>query len=386
MTATRAWTSRRGGAFAAACLALGLLAGCDGGQDGAGAQPAAVPPPAVTVAVIEEQEIAEAYEFVGRVEAPRAVDVRARVQGFLQERLFQEGGDVSAGDLLFVIEPDQYEAQLAAARADLSRAQATLREREQALARTRTLVERGTAPEANLDEAIAARDTAAAQVEAAQAAVQAAELNLGYTRIVAPIDGRIGRALISVGNLVGPDAGPLARIVQTDPTRVTFSIGESLYVAISLAVGGDPRVLADEVVPEIRLPTGVMYAQPGRIEFIDPEVDPTTGTIAVRALFPNENALLLPGQFVRVIVRPEEGERLPVVPQPAVQVDREGRYVFVVGEDNTVAQRRITVGARVNQSWAVQEGLQAGETVIVQGVQRVSPGMTVEPVPAEPGV
>lgn len=317
------------------------------------------------------------------MEALQAVDVRARVQGFLEQRQVEEGDYVQAGTLLFVIEPDQYQVRLASARADLAQAEANLREKERALTRTRGLSRRGVVSEAELDTAIAAQETAQAQVQIASAAVQAAELDLEYTRIHAPIDGRIGRAFVSEGNFVGPESGPLARLVRLDPIRVVFSVSERALVEVQLSLQETSlEELTQQFVPRLRLPNGTMYDRAGQIDFIDNEVDPGTGTIAVRALFPNENAILLPGQFVTVVVRRQEGERLPVVLQSAVQEDRQGRYVLVVDDQNRVSQRRIQTGTRTDQGWAVAAGLQVGETIIVQGVQKVRPGMTVRPTVA----
>jgi len=211
--------------------------------------------------------------------------------------------------------------------------------------------------------------------------VRAAEIDLEDTQIVAPIDGRIGRALVSVGNLVGPEFGPLARIVTLDPIRAVFSVSEGLLVSLKLAVGDELERKGRELfVPRIRLPNGETHAPSGRIEFIAPEVDQGTGTVAVRTLFPNENAVILPGQFVTVTVRQKEGERRPIVPHLAVQEDRDGRYVLVVDHQHRVVQRRIVTGARVDQGWAVEEGLAAGELIIMGGVQKVRPGIVVQPI------
>jgi membrane fusion protein (multidrug efflux system) len=189
--------------------------------------------------------------------------------------------------------PSRYQAQLASARARLSRAEATLRDTERDLARTRTLHARGTVSDADLDDATAAYEAAEAEVEAARAGVRVAEIDLEDTQIVAPVDGRIGRALVSVGNLVGPEFGPLARIVMLDPIRAVFSVSEALLVSFNLALGDDLERDARELfVPRIRLPNGEMYRHEGRIEFVAPEVDRGTGTVAVRTLFPNETALL----------------------------------------------------------------------------------------------
>lgn len=343
------------------------------------------PPPAVVVERIEIQEISDPAEFNARVEAIEAVDLRARVQGFLRTVDFEAGSMVEEGDLLFEIEPDQYQIAVASAEAQLSRAEAARLAAEQTLARTEELVQRQTVAQATLDDAQAAFDVASADVEVAQAALQAAELNLSYTRIAAPITGRIGRALYTQGNLVGPESGALARIVQLDPIRVVFSVTEGLVTTLRQqeAEGGgaiDPNALD----LTLRLPNGTDYEQSGQIEYAENEVNPRTGTVAVRIIFPNPDHLLLPNQFVTLTARERDVPTLPVVPQTAVLQDREGRFVYVLGEDNTVSRRRITTGARVENGWAVTEGLSGGEPVIVQGIQRLSDGMAVQPSEGQP--
>jgi membrane fusion protein (multidrug efflux system) len=209
--------------------------------------------------------------------------------------------------------------------------------------------------------------------------LEQSELDLGYTVIKAPISGRIGRTTYTKGNLVGPASEALARIVQLDPIRVVYSMSENDLVSDRLSrergCAEDPE---NRLVPRIQMPDGQMYPATGRLDFVDNQVDASTGTIAVRAVFDNPDAILLPGQYVNVLIRCSEGKRLPVVPQSAVQEDREGRYVFVVDAENRVQQRRITTGATIGTNWAVESGLMTGETIIVQGVQKVSPGLIVE--------
>jgi membrane fusion protein (multidrug efflux system) len=340
------------------------------------------PPPAVTTAVVQSREIAPAAEYIGRVDAILSFDARARVEGFLQQVAFREGQHARAGDLLFVIEPGPYQAALTSARAQLARATAQKDVAQRNFERIRELHARGTTPQAALDEATAARDAAAADVLAAQAAVQTAELNLGYTRIHSAIDGRVGATAVTQGNLVGPNSGVLANVVQLDPIRVVFSVSDRdlLYAQRRWGVQ-----LAEELVrrfvPTLHLPDESDYPEPGRIEFIDNRFDPTTGTVAVRAIFPNPQELLLPGQLVTVRVRAETAERRPVVPMSAVQQDREGRYVLVLDADNRVQQRRIETGAQIEQRWVVEKGLREGETIVVEGQQKVRPGMLVQPTP-----
>jgi membrane fusion protein, multidrug efflux system len=346
--------------------------------------PPQTPPPTVVVEQVQQQPVGTIAEFVARVETIEAVDVWARVQGLLDAVEFSGGQHVEVGDILFRIEPEQYEAEVAAARAQAERAEATLTEAEVALARAEELRARGTVPQAALDEAIAAHAVAEADVAAARAAVRSAELNLGYTEIRAPIAGRIGRPFITRGNLVGPESGALARIVQLDPVRVVFSLSEGEVVTWrQAALELSPRADVARFAFTVRLPNGTPYAYAGALDFIESEVDPATGTIPVRAVFANPDNLLVPGQNVTLRAAEEDPPMFPVVRQSAVQQDRQGRYVYVLEDDNTVSRRDIETGDRVARGWAVESGLAAGETVVVQGVQRLRPGLQVSPSAAQ---
>lgn len=341
--------------------------------------------PAVIVEDVSVQVIEDPEAFTARVEAIETVDIRARVQGFIRAVAFEAGQRVEAGELLFEIEPELYEAAVASARAQLAGAEADRTRAARQLARAEDLRRRDIAAQSTLDEAYADNEAAIAAVGVAEAALTKAELDLSYTRIEAPIPGEIGRAALTVGNLVGPESGPLARIVQPDPVRVVFSVPEGILVSL--------RQEADGVLPDaallsltLRLPNGTAYDRPGRIEYVASEVDPETGTIAVRTIFENPQRWLVPGQFVMMYVDEAEPSELPVIPQAAVLQDRQGRFVFLLQDDNTVTQRRIEIGARVERAWAVTTGLAGGETVVVQGIQRLSDGMTVSPSRAVGGV
>ena len=352
----------------------------------AAAAPAAPPgpgqgrPPVVTVLAVTEAEVNPPTEHVGRVEAIQTVDLRARVQGYLEAVKFNEGSDVRAGDLLFTIEQAPYLASVNAARAKVASAQAALTNASQYLRRLQA-VRSGGVSATDLEAAISNELMAQALLQEAKASLEQAELDLGYTIIKAPIGGRIGRTAFTRGNLVGPDSGALARIVQIDPIRVVYSVSENDYADVKTSHQDmTPEQLRQELVPRLKLSNGELYPTAGRLAFADNEVDAGTGTIAVWAEFENPQAILLPGQYVTVLLSLSSPRRLPVVPQSAVQEDREGRYVFVVDGDNKVQQRRITTGAVVGVNWAVEAGLMAGETVIVQGVQKVRPGQVVETV------
>lgn len=339
-------------------------------------------PPAVTVLTVTEREVNPPKQYVGRVEAIQAVDLRAQVQGYLERVEFKEGADVQRGDLLYLIDQAPYQARVNEARARAAQAEALLTKADQYLKRLRS-VRTGGVSATDLEAATAEQLQAKAQLQQARAGLERAQLDLDYTSIEAPMDGRIGRTTATPGNLVGLDSGPLARIVQLDPIRVVYSVSENEFVTVKLAHRGESREeLSRKLATNLRLANGEPYGVPGRLDFADNQVDATTGTIAVRAVFANPDAILLPGQYVTVLLSDEQALRLPVVPQAAIQQDSQGRYLLVVDADNRVEQRRIETGPFVGTDWAIQSGLKAGERVIVQGVQKVRPGQTVEVLPA----
>lgn len=344
------------------------------------------PPPTVVTHQIEVLPIEAPDSFTATVEAIEGVEVQARIQGFIEEVLFTPGQMVKAGDQLFTIEPDQYNAEVSAAQASVAQAEAQRVRAQSEAARQQELVNRRATAEVNLEQAQADFRVAEANVTAAQAGLDLAEINQSYTTIVSSITGKIGRALITKGNFVGPSAGSLAQIVQLDPIRVVFSVPEQLL--LDMQQSGVAKTGAETVTFNLMLANGTEYAQPGTLEYVDNQVDPATGSVAVRIVYQNPEAFLLPGQFVTMVIGEKDPKSLPVVPQTAVLQDREGRYVFVVKDDNTVAQTRITTGPRVETGWAVTEGLQGGEQVVIEGVQRLQNGMTVAtaaaPEPAKP--
>ncbi|KJS30047.1 MAG: hypothetical protein VR64_17840 [Desulfatitalea sp. BRH_c12] len=342
------------------------------------------PPPTVMVTRVTEEDVNPPKEYVGRVEAIQSVDLRARVEGFLEKVAFREGALVKAGDLLYVIEQAPYRARLAEARARVSQAEAAMTQARQYLQRLRN-VKTGGVSALDLDAAISSEQQAAARFVEAKANLDQAQLNLEYTSIQAPISGRIGRTAYTRGNLVGPASVALARIVQIDPIRAVYSVSENEVVDAQMAPksgrGGDK---GDSLfVPRLKLPNGKMFPDPGRIDFIDNQVDPDTGTIAIRAVFDNPQGLLLPGQYVTVLLSRSASRRLPVIPQAAVVEDRNGRYVFVVDDQKTVRMRRIETGNAIRNHWVVENGLTAGETIIVQGIQKVTPDQKVNVQTAE---
>lgn len=350
--------------------------------------------PAVLVDAVKTEVVDHAGRFIGTIQAIQQVKVRARVEGFLEQVAFSQGSLVNTDQLLYQIEPAPFQAALDAANADLAatvadiaRAQADLVDAQAEFDRYSTLVKKGDVSQAEFDRVKAKRDMAAADVQRAEASkqqseaqVKTAQINLGYTTISSPIDGRIGATNFTVGNLVGPGSETLATVVQLDPIRAVFSIPSAAFVRISDQVQGDD---ISSYVPELILPTGEPYAKPGRVAFIDNQVNPATGSIAIYADFPNPEGILLPGQFITAVVHTAEQRRLPVVPASAVIQTRDGQQVYVVGSDHRVTLRNIKTGAQVGTGFAVTEGLREGEIVVVSGIQKIKSGMVVDPSPAD---
>ena len=392
----RAWSLLLGTAFliaAAASVATDDSSG-KGAKDAKGGAEKG-PLPAVVVAAVQTQDVAAERRYIGTIKAIQSVDLRARVEGFLEQVAFKQGRTVEAGQLLYQIEQDQYKAalasaegQLAAAQASLASAKATLEDKQADFERFAVLVKKGDTSQTNFDRSKAQRDQAQASVESAnasikqaQAAIEQAKINLGYTTISSPIAGRIGATKFTEGNLVNPSSGTLATVVQLDPIRAVFSIPSADFVRLQERVTGDGADEAKDLfVPELVLPTGKTYDHKGKVAFADNQVDTSTGTIPIYADFPNPDRVLLPGQFVTALVRTAETKREPAVPASAILRTRDGEQVYVVGQGNRVEQRKIETSVQIGTSYAVTSGLQSGEVVIVSGLQKVKPGIVVKPV------
>ena len=348
------------------CLCAGLLA-----PSPALAQTA---PPAVLVQPAALRVLTAQSEFIGRVKALDKVDLRARVQGFLGPRQFKAGERVRAGELLFQIERAPFEAAVEQRQAQVAAAEATLVQATQQLQRAQVLIKNQTISQATLDDRTAEKARARAAVLEARAALREAEIRLSYTDIKSPIAGRIGRAVVSPGNLVGPDTGVLATVVQDDSVEVPFPVTQREMLEAKRGGG-----TAETFLARARLADGSLYDQEGRINFVDVQVDPRTDGQIVRALFPNPKSTLVDGQTVRIVIEEKDGAKVVVIPHSAVAVDQSGPYVFVVAKDNRVELRRVRLGTVREGLVVVEEGIAAGDLVVVQGQQRVPAGMTVAP-------
>jgi membrane fusion protein (multidrug efflux system) len=372
-----------------ATLLLALALAACGDKPPAGGPPGGGMPPAeVGVVTVAPGDIGLVTELPGRLEASRVAQVRARAAGIVLQRLFREGSDVRAGQPLFKIDPASYAATYSSAQAGLAKAQANAAQATMLAERYKPLVEANAISKQDYANAVAAQKTAEADVASARAAVQTAGINLGYASVTAPISGRIGRALVTEGALVGQgEATPLALIQQIDPMYVNFtqSATEVLNLRRSLDAGKLNRAGADAASVKIVLEDGSVHSRAGRLLFSDLTVDPTSGQVTLRAEVPNPGTVLLPGMYVRVQLEQARASNAIVLPQQAVTRSGTGDSVMVVGADGKVSPRPIKVGGEQNGQWVVLEGLKAGELVMVDGFQKLRPGATVKPVPWRPG-
>jgi membrane fusion protein (multidrug efflux system) len=336
----------------------------------------AVPPPSVTVKPVVSRPVTDTGTFIGRVVPIEKVEIVARVPGFIEQRNFTEGQFVKKGELLFRIEQDTYKAAVDQQTANLAKAKANEINAKLQLERNQALVKTQAVPQATVDQLAAAEQGAQADILQAQALLEQARINLAYTEIRSPIDGKIGIARFTVGNLVQPSSGPIATIVSQDPIYVTFQPSEADVLAYKRRLaetdGKNPHLTV-----HIKLPDGSIYPHRGLTNFLDVQVQPDTDTVTVRAQLPNSEGLLIPGGVVSVIVERGAPRESLLVPQSAVLLDQAGHYAMVVDDAKKVEQRRVTTGIEQGRDVVVTQGLKAGELVIVEGVQKVRPGQVV---------
>jgi membrane fusion protein, multidrug efflux system len=354
-------------------LAWPLLTGCDEHE----AVTPAPPNPAVGVRPVGTKGVSESFEFVGRIKAVNQVDVRARVEGFLEKVLFREGQDVKTGDLLYQIEKVQFQALVDQAKANLASAEAETTNARLQYDRNLALSKREFSPQSTVDQNKAALDTAQARILQMRAALTRAEVNLDYTDIRSPIDGRIGRTVYTIGNLVNPASGILATIVSQDPIYVLFPVSVRELETIRDVRHREDGGLA-KIDIRVRLSTGQEYPQRGVWNLTDPQVDQQTDTLTMRAIIPNPDRRLVDGQFVTAIIRERQEEPRLVIPQAAIQIDQSGAYAYIVSGEHKVEERRIKTGPNLDTDVVITSGLREGENVIVDGIQKVRPGQVVQ--------
>ena len=367
---------------AAAALTLCALAACGdkGGSAGAGG----APPPTVAVITVAPASLTMTTELPGRIEASRIAQVRARTPGIVLQRVFKEGGDVKAGEVLFRIDPAPFQAAFDSAQAAVAKAEANLAQASIKARRFKPLLDAGAVSAQENDDAVSAQKQAAADLATARATRQSAGINLGYTTVSAPISGRIGRALVTEGALVGQgEATPLANIQQLDPIYVTVtqSAGELLRLRRALSSGQLKSAAAGQAKVTLVTEDGQHYPHTGKLLFADISVDESSGSVSMRAEFPNPERTLLPGMYVRAQLETAVKEGAITVPQQAVVRSPEGASVMLVGPDNKVTPQNVTADVAQGNAWIVSSGLKGGERVIVEGFQKAKPGAPVNPVP-----
>lgn len=362
-------------------LAL-VLAACGKSQQAGGFH--GFPPAEVTVQAVEPQTFPVRFEYVGQTQGSKDVEVRARVTGIIEKRLYQEGSFVKAGQTLFTIDPRQYQAQVNAANADLARAQAQKAQADRELARLKPLAERKAIGQKEADDAASNADFATAAVKSAQAKLAELNLNLGYTKVIAPISGLSSRAQKSEGSLATANDTLLTTISQVDPIWIVFNVSENEQLRLNRAMADGQLELPKDNAYDVtvQLSDGSAFPRRGRINFADTRVNPTTGTYEMRAEIPNGDGALKPGQFVRVILQGAKRVNVLAVPQVAVLDGPQGKFVYVAGKDkdgkDVAAPRPIVVGdwvgANSSNEWVIESGLKAGDPVIVNGVARLMGG------------
>jgi membrane fusion protein, multidrug efflux system len=359
----------------------------------AAAQPA-TGPPAVGVVRVRHEEVTQSNEFVGRIQSIGRVSLVARVTAFLEKREFVEGAEVKQGDLLYLLEQPPFQAQVDYNKANVAQLEAQHTYAEKQLERAEYLLKTPAGQQQNVDQTVSNERSLAAQIAAAQAQLETAQINLGYTEIRAPIDGKISATAVTEGNVVAPGSGTLATLVSQDPMYVNFPV--AVRTALELRDKYVPKGGFHAVVIRVRLPTGKIYGQVGHLDYVSPTIDQNTDTIMLRGVIPNPDLVaaspgqptvreLSDGEFVTVLLEGVQPVSVLAIPRAAVLSDQQGDYVYVVGAEDRAQIRRIHLGQSTPSTAVVTSGLNDGELVISEGVQRVRPGAVVSPGPATPG-
>jgi membrane fusion protein, multidrug efflux system len=345
-------------------------------------------PVAVGVVNVTRQPIYQSSEFVGRIQATDRVNLVARVTAFIEERLFIEGAEVKKGDLLYRLEQGPFQADVQAKQAMIAQFNAQLQNANVTLARAKALINSPAGQQSVLDAAISAQLSLVAQIQGAEAQLRTSQINLGYTEIHAPIDGKIGRTSLTVGNVVTPGSGILATIVSQDPVYVVFPV--SVRTVLELRQRGDAKGNLAGMAIKLRLPSGAIYPQTGKLDFIDNTVAATTDTITLRGVIPNPQLPsgggpvreLVDNELVNIVLEDAAPIEVLTIPRQAVLSDQRGDYVYVVDGESKAQQRRITLGQSTPTMAVVSTGLAMGDSVITEGIQRIRPGQPVAPAPA----
>lgn len=352
-------------------LLMALLSGCEAKSEEAADAP---PPPEVEVVDITAQPVVLSESFTGRVEAAETVELRPRVSGYIQEVAFKEGELVEEGDLLFQIDPRPYQARVSAAQAELAQARSQSAQAASEAERARVLLGRQAISQEMHDQRLAALNNARAMVNAAEAALVTAELDLAYTRITAPVSGRAGRAMVTRGNLANADQSLLTTLVTIDPIHVYFEADEqAAFASYALLAGGENSL-------KIELGGDAARQFTGTLDFIDNRLNPNTGTLQFRAVLNNTDGTIRPGEFARVEMPVARLEQALLVDRKAILTDQDRRYVYVIDGDNRADRRQVATGRQMGEQMVITEGLNPGDRIIVNGVQKVFfPGMQVSP-------
>jgi len=369
--------------LALACAVVVVLASCKKQE-----QQQAMPPPEVGVLEAKPQTLPLQREMVGRLSAFRSADVRARVPGVLEKRLYTEGTDVKEGQPLFQIDPAPLRASLASAQGQLASAEATYANAKAAATRARSLAPQAYVSKSDLDSAEATERSSAAAVQQARAAVESARINLGYATVTAPIAGRAGKQQVTEGALVGQgDSTLLTTIDQLDQLYVNFSMSSDELAQLRQAQAQGNVALNDQSksTVQIKLGDGSTYAQPGTLDFSDTAVDPSTGSVTLRALLPNPDRVLLPGAFVTFAVNLGQRNNAYLIPQEAILRDAKGAYALIVGKDGKVVRKDVVTAAQQQDKWIITAGLQPGDQIIVNGLQKAKEGEPAKATPWTPG-